>query len=139
MILDIKINNFKKLKIKLYKIYFYIYKVIEKSIKINIIFINKSKIKKINFTFKKKKNVTNILTFKNIYNKIIIDSNIYICLKILKKECKNKNIKLKNYFFYIIMHGILHSYNFKHNNFKNYKEMKKKEIYFKNKIKTIKI
>jgi probable rRNA maturation factor len=112
----------------------WIKKIINKSINliITINIVNEKKIKKLNFFYRKKNKITNILTF-SIINELNQDKknilgDLIICKKVLEKESKKYNFKIKEYWARIIIHGVLHLIGHKHNNFTNRKNMEKIEI-----------
>ncbi|CAL4322784.1 rRNA maturation RNase YbeY [Buchnera aphidicola] len=112
----------------------WIKKITKKSI--NYIFtinvVNKKKMIKLNFLYKKKKKETNILSFPIINilneNEKLILGDLVICKSVLEKESKKYKFKIKEYWARIIIHGILHLTGYQHNNFLNRKNMEKKEI-----------
>lgn len=101
--------------------------ILKKNSKICIFNVNKKKIKKLNFQYRGKNSITNILTF--IYNKKKnIKADIILCKKKIIQEAKEQNKTLLSHLIHLIIHGMLHIKGFNHNNKKSSKKMEKKEI-----------
>jgi probable rRNA maturation factor len=77
---------------------------------INIIFVSKGKIRKLNKKFRSKDEVTDVLSF-NIDSDDLL-GEIYICPKYIIKTTKREDIK--DQIIRIIIHGILHLQGFNH-------------------------
>lgn len=80
--------------------------------KINIVFVSENKIKKMNFSFRNKNCVTDILSFEPFDEGFLGD--LIICPIVIKKQAKRNNLTFKQELSYIILHGILHLLGFDH-------------------------
>ncbi|MCM8799595.1 MAG: rRNA maturation RNase YbeY [Candidatus Omnitrophica bacterium] len=100
-----------------------------KSIKLNVYFINEKMMRKLNKSFFKKNYSTDVLTF-NLGDTKDILAELFICLKVAKRNAVlYNNPFLKEILLYII-HGILHILGFddRTKKQKNLMEKKQEEI-----------
>ena len=77
---------------------------------VNIRFISKAEIKKLNFRFLNKDRPTNVLSFppqeSTLDNELLGD--IAICPEIIKSEANDQNKEKQSHLFHIILHSLLH-------------------------------
>ena len=77
---------------------------------VNIRFISKAEIKKLNFRFLNKDRPTNVLSFppqeSTLDNELLGD--IAICPEIIKSEANDQNKDKQSHLFHIILHSLLH-------------------------------
>ena len=77
---------------------------------VNIRFISKAEIKKLNFRFLNKDKPTNVLSFPP--QESILDDellgDIAICPEIIKSEANDQNKDKQSHLFHIILHSLLH-------------------------------
>ena len=79
---------------------------------INIIFVNKEYIKKINKDFRNKNEATDVITF--VYNDNGIAGEMYICEEIAEKNALENNRTKEEEILYLKAHGILHIKGYTH-------------------------
>ncbi len=122
--IDKTINKILKKSINSTKIF------IKKNIEITVLLTNSSKMKSLNFKFRKMNKDTDVLSFPSerplFYGRKIINKKIYLGDIVLSFDYINKqhqkfNIYLKN----ILVHGFLHLIGYDHKNNKNYLKMEK--------------
>ena len=133
-----KINNTKKIIISILKNSKYF---VNKNVdKYNITFLltDDKAIKNLNAIYRNKKKATNVLTFTSLQkiskNKHIRYSDIAISGNIIKKESDKLKINFYDHLTHIIVHSLLHTNNFKHNNKKNFQNMKEIEVFLLKKL-----
>tara|TARA_Y100001936_G_scaffold199587_1_gene201041 strand:+ start:12296 stop:12784 length:489 start_codon:yes stop_codon:yes gene_type:complete len=89
-------------------------------------------IKKLNKKYKNTNKTTNVLTFTNYHiindNQKIRYSNIAISGDRIKEESRKLNLNFYEHFTHIVIHSLLHTNNYKHENERDFQKMKKKEI-----------
>jgi len=125
MKLEIEINNQKKSSFS--KDYFK--KVISKTIELSgikfsgkmdmsLAIVSSQEIKKINRIFRKKDEVTDILSFSDYAKKKTQKKDFFceliVCLPYIKKSAKEDNVSLKKELAYVISHGMLHCIGYTH-------------------------
>tara|TARA_E500000331_G_C17168198_1_gene674874 strand:- start:758 stop:1198 length:441 start_codon:yes stop_codon:yes gene_type:complete len=110
-----------------------IYSFVNKKHEFSILLTNKSKMKNLNYKFRKKNKSTDVLSFpsnNNSRNDIYI-GDIAIGFEFLNK--KSEISKFQYEFDKLWIHGYLHLIGYDHKNVKDYKKMIKKEkLLFKN-------
>ncbi len=109
------------------------YKFPKKKISFSVMLSNNTKIKKLNFFYRKKNKPTDILSFPT-YDKLKISNKTYIGDIIISynfiNKPKSQNIKeFKKKLIKIFIHGFLHLLGFDHKKNSEYKEMYKEEEY----------
>jgi len=102
-----------------------------KNYNITFLLTNDNVLKKLNTVYRNKKKPTNVLTFTNSYEhkKNIMIKNIDIAIsgnKILL-EANRLKVNFYDHLSHIIIHALLHSNGYMHDNSKNFQKMKKKE------------
>lgn len=90
-----------------------------KEMDLSVVFVSKDKIRGLNKKYRKKNKVTDILSFGDGLNEIVI------CLQEVKKNAKKYKIKLKEELARILIHGILHILGYEHS-----EKMREKEKYY---------
>ena len=104
----------------------------------NIVLTNNKFIKKINYKFRNKKEVTNVLTFVSEINKQNIKKfkicDIFISAEIIKKEAQRNKITFYEHLTHILIHSFLHINGFNHAKNKDYTKMSRKEIFILRKM-----
>lgn len=73
-------------------------------------FIDKTKIKEINWNFRSKDEPTDVLSFELSPK----SGEILICKEIAKLKSKNFNMKPQEYLIFLVIHGMLHLKGLKH-------------------------
>ena len=110
-----------------------IYSFVNKNQEFSILLTNKSKMKNLNYKFRKKNKSTDVLSFpsnNNLRNDIYI-GDIAIGFEFLNK--KSETSKFQYEFDKLWIHGYLHLIGYDHKRIKDYKKMIKKEkLLFKN-------
>ena len=91
----------------------------KEGIDLSIVFTGEKKIRKLNKKYRKKDKVTDVLSFGDGLNEIII------CLGEVKKNAKKYNSTSKKELARVLIHGILHLLGYEHS-----KKMQKKEEYY---------
>jgi len=94
----------------------------EKNISISLAAVSEKEIKKLNSTYRKKNEVTDVLSFAEYENKEKIQEagdNLYLgevilCYNYIQEKVKKENENLKKELAGIISHGILHLLTLKH-------------------------
>jgi len=117
--LNINIKTYNKNIPSNIEIYNWIKKTInKKNAEITVKIVDTNEIRLINKKYRNLNKPTNILSFKYIkkYSDIYILGDIIICPKIIETEASILNLKLKNYWCKIIIHGILHLLGYNHKN-----------------------
>ncbi len=113
-------------------------KVIKKELKVNkqisLALVDKKEIKKFNKVYRKKDNITDVLSF-TLDDEYVL-GEIIICLEQARKQAKEKKETLKSELQLLTVHGILHLLGYDHEKgFKYAKEQEKKEQEILNLIK----
>ena len=110
-----------------------IYSFVNKKQEFSILLTNKSKMKNLNYKFRKKNKSTNVLSFPS--NNTLGNDN-YIGDIAIGFEFLNKKLEISNFryeFDKLWIHGYLHLIGYDHKKIKDYKKMIKKEkLLFKN-------
>ena len=104
--------NIKPLKKKISYIFGKIFKT-ERNIEMNVIFVNKEEIKKINIKYLKKRKFTDVITFNHkvdikLKNEYLPFGDIYICPEIAKVNAKKYKISFYCELYLLSIHGALH-------------------------------
>ena len=104
----------------------------------NLILVDDSFIKKINYKFRKKNKVTDVLTF---VSEIIIKKNnklkicdIFLSAQTISNDAKKNDINFYDHLTHLIIHSYLHINGFMHQTINDFNKMKKIEIKILNKI-----
>ena len=111
-------------------------KVIEKTLKkntlVSILLTNDINIKKLNNSWRKKNQSTNVLSFplKTFIKegKYLFIGDIVLSYETIKKESIQREIKFKDHFLHLCLHGILHLLGYDHKKQKEEREMEDIEI-----------
>lgn len=90
-----------------------------KEVGLSIVFVGQGKMRKLNKKYRGKNKVTDVLSFDNGLNEIVI------CLREVKKNAKRFKSTFKKELARVLIHGILHLLGYEHE--KNKKEAKKME------------
>ena len=112
--------------------------MIKKELKVNkqisLALVDKKEIKKFNKVYRKKDNITDVLSF-TLDDEYVL-GEIIICLEQARKQAKEKKETLKSELQLLTVHGILHLLGYDHEKgFKYAKEQEKKEQEILNLIK----
>ena len=104
----------------------------------NIILADDKLVKKMNLKFRNIRNSTNVLTFVSEINlkktKKQKMCDIFLSAEKIKKEATINNITFYNHLTHILIHSFLHINDFKHKKIKDFKKMKKIEIFVLKKL-----
>lgn len=112
---------------------------------LSIALVGPNRIKKINKKYRKKNQVTDVLSFSesevpirgfevfSIHEKENL-GEVVICLKRVRKNAKKRNLDFKIEFVEVLIHGILHLLGYDHEEPEQNKEMKNKQSFYKSKI-----
>ena len=102
---------------------------------LSVLLTNDNGIKKINKKYRKINKATNVLSFPQNDERLItkkrfkiILGDIVISLEKIIKESKLQNKKPSDHLTHMVIHSLLHLLGFNHENLKDFKIMKKKEI-----------
>jgi len=96
---------------------------------LSIALVNSGEIKKLNKKYRKKNKITDVLSFDNGLNEIVV------CPQEIKKNAKKYNSTFKKELSRVLIHGILHLLGYEHEKTKiEAKKMEKKEEYYLSKI-----
>jgi len=85
-------------------------KILGKQYDLSIVFIGDQKSKTLNNTYRRKNKSTNILSFP-IDEKM---GEIFLNLRKSEREAKKSNLKLDEYVFFLLIHGMLHLKGYDH-------------------------
>ena len=99
---------------------------------LNIILTDKSRMIKLNKTYKNKQSDTDVLTFisKNS-NKIvgkILYCDIFFSIDTIEKFIQKNKVNIYDHFNHLLIHSLLHINGYDHNKNLDFKKMKKEEI-----------
>lgn len=94
----------------------------KRNISISLAIVGKTEIKKINKTYRKKNQTTDILSFSEFKNNQEMKNHegelflgeLILCYDDVKEYSQKKGIQLKKELANVISHGVLHLFNFKH-------------------------
>lgn len=119
----IKVNLFKHVKCpwsqkNVQKLVDLIDKKVKLSGELEIIVVGNATIKKINYKYRKKNKITDVLSFAWQEDKIIKSDylgELYICYPQIIKQAKEFKISAKEEFIRMLTHGILHLAGYDHN------------------------
>jgi len=117
-------NNFLKKKLsQIKKISFFK----KKNQEFSILLTNKKKMKQLNYKFRKKNKVTDVLSFpiRDLQGKKSYIGDIAICFEIINKRSKLSNFYIE--FDKMWIHGYFHLIGYDHKKLKDFKKMAKKE------------
>ena len=101
---------------------------------VSILATDNNYIKQLNEKYRKKKKITNVLSFqqnltvKNHAVKKIILGDIVVSLERVKTESTIQSKKFKDHLSHLILHGFMHLLGYKHENIESARIMEKKEI-----------
>ena len=102
----------------------------KKELNLSIVFVGESRIKKLNKEYRGKNKVTDVLSFGDGLNEIVI------CLQEVKKNARKFNSSFKRELARVLVHGILHLLGYEHEKEKKEAEkMEKKQEYYLNSLK----
>ena len=112
----------------------------KKNFYISIFITNNLNMKKINYKYRKKNKITNVLSFPQ--NEIrtlgksphIILGDIVISLEKVYEESLEQKKHFYNHLSHMIIHSLLHLFGFDHDTNKKFEIMKKKEIFILSKM-----
>ncbi|ANQ54036.1 rRNA maturation factor [Thermosipho affectus] len=83
-----------------------------KEVNINIIFVSKEEIKKLNNTFRKKDTETDVLTF--VYGDDDLFAEIYICEDVIKRNAETFSNSFEKELLMVLIHASLHCCGYDH-------------------------
>ncbi len=93
---------------------------------VNVVFVDKETISKLNSKFRKKRGATDVLTFP--YGDEDLFGEIYVCLDVVEENARAFNNTLERELVEVVVHGILHLAGYDHEYSKeNEKEMFEKQ------------
>jgi len=99
---------------------------------LNIILIDKSKMIKLNKTFKNKQSDTDVLTFisKNSNKNVgkIFYCDIFFSIHTIEKFTLRNKVSIYDHFNHLLIHSLLHINGYDHKKNLDFKKMKKEEI-----------
>ncbi len=79
---------------------------------ISIVVVGSAESRKLNFRYRGKDKATNVLSFPDTGRPSV--GEVVLCLPVIKQEAKTSDRGLKEYFQYILAHGLLHIIGFDH-------------------------
>ena len=100
--------------------------IFKKNSSITIRIVSEKESEFLNYSYRNKKNPTNILSFLLSENPIIGD--IILCHPVIKNEAKSQNKKIHSHYAHLIIHGYLHLLGYSHEMKLDADKMEKKEI-----------
>ncbi|MCV2528366.1 MAG: rRNA maturation RNase YbeY [Candidatus Lightella neohaematopini] len=88
---------------------------------INIVIVSRSIIYFLNKNYRNLNSITNVLVFPFFIKQVMLPviGDIVICWQVVEYESIKLNKKLEVYYSYILIHGLLHLLNYKHDSKKN--------------------
>ena len=108
---------------------------------LNVSFVNSKLIRELNFKYRGKNNITNVLSFEDKFfnvknNNKMLFGDIALCYEQIKEEASKFNKQFKDRLYHMFVHGILHLFGYDHVKYKDRKEMEmlEKKILSKFKI-----
>jgi probable rRNA maturation factor len=111
-LLAVLVTELKKRKVRNYK-------KIKPSSELSLVFLSKSKAKKLNLLYRNKNYATDVLSFLNTdteddikYDESLGD--LVICPEVIKKQAKEHGLSFNQELAYMIIHGILHLLGYDH-------------------------
>lgn len=105
----------------------YLKKYKNKDIDIGIILCSKKYLKKINKNYLKKDTETDVISFSFFEDRDSIPGDIYVSMDAVLKQAKELNHSMANELTILIIHGVLHLFDYDDKKEKNKKIMKKHE------------
>jgi probable rRNA maturation factor len=96
-----------------------------KDAEVSIAIVSSYKIKKANETYRKKKGITDVLSF--IYDEDPLSGEILICYDKIVSQAKQKGHSTKEELKTLLIHSLVHLAGYDHKNNKDEKMMKEKE------------
>ncbi len=123
--LDLGITNFTKTDIKksfFEKVIFETLKVlnISKNVEISLMFVGESRMRRLNYEFRKKNKPTDVLSFSffeevGFSNKDFLNAGeIIICIQYAKRQAKKNGVSLKKELALLATHGTIHLFGIDH-------------------------
>lgn len=94
---------------------------IDESKELNILFDNNEKLRQLNFTYRKKNQPTNVLSFYGYDGNILGD--IAISVEKALDESRELSENFDEYILFLVAHGCLHLLGFDHNTMDEYNKM----------------
>ena len=99
---------------------------------LNIVLTNKSKMTKLNKTYKNNKSDTDVLTFitKNLNKNVgkILYCDIFFSIHTIEKVAHKNKISIYDHFNHLLIHSLLHINGYDHKKNLDFNKMKKEEI-----------
>ena len=89
---------------------------IQNSATLTIRIVGSAEGRKLNREYRNKDYATNILTFNYPSASNDIISDLVICMPVLTKEASEQKKTVENHFIHLLVHGLLHSQGFDHEN-----------------------
>ena len=78
---------------------------------VTVAFVNQEEIQKLNYKFRKKNQITDILSFAPVEKGFL--GELVICLSVLSEK-KLEDFSKKQWLYYLVLHGLLHLLGFEH-------------------------
>ena len=97
-----------------------------KNSSITIRIVGEKESESLNYTYRKQKKPTNVLSFLISENPLIGD--IILCHPVIKNEARNQNKKIISHYAHLLIHGYLHLLGYSHDKELDENIMEKKEI-----------
>lgn len=107
---------------------------------ISLVFVGPNRMRKLNYKFRKKNRVTDVLSFPQTKIEGFVEpktdflGEIVICPRTIKKLAKRENKNYEQELVRTLIHGVLHLIGYDHIKKKDAEEMLKKENYYLQKI-----
>jgi len=79
---------------------------------LNIIFVSKAKIKKLNSQYRNKNKPTDVLSFEDLGNDIW--GELILCPEIIEKQAQDSGHSYRKELAYLVLHGLLHLLGYEH-------------------------
>jgi len=100
--------------------------ILLKNSSITIRIVDEKESQSLNYSYRKQKKPTNILSFMISENPLIGD--IILCHPVIKNEARNQNKKILSHYAHLLIHGYLHLLGYSHDKELDGDIMEKKEI-----------
>ena len=100
--------------------------ILLKNSSITIRIVDEKESQSLNYSYRKQKKPTNILSFIISENPLIGD--IILCHPVIRNEARNQNKKIYSHYAHLLIHGYLHLLGYSHDKELDADRMEKKEI-----------
>jgi len=101
--------------------------IVDKNAEITIRIVDNDESINLNNIYRKKKYLTNVLSFL-VDDEVHLIGDIVLCAPVIEKEALEQSKKLEAHYAHLIIHGALHLYGYDHENKKDADIMEAKEI-----------